>query len=149
MKDTQYPLRLAVNSVLAGNIIIEGQTINLYDEKKKAGDSDNLYIIFGTQQSTKASRQFDQSWFTDEKIDLEIFHKTGFEVTKDLIDEVSNRVYELLMPTRAADALPVQDNMQIQNFQLEQALTRAVQISPTETVVSKIMTFSCQVIQQI
>jgi hypothetical protein len=147
LRDTHYPLRRAINTVLSGNITYNGQPVKLYDEKRKVADTDNVYIIFSTQQ-TAISQPIDESWITDELITLEILQKTGFEVTKDFIDDLSDQVYRLLMPTRLNDALPDPTLMQIQLFELDSAISRSVEISETQTIISKIVTFSCKIVQQ-
>jgi len=148
MRDTHYLIRRAFYAVLQGQVTYAGQIVNFYDEKKKASSSDNVYAIFSTQQSSRSQDSNDSTWITDERIDIEITQKQGFEVTKDFIDDVSNQMYQLLMPTRGQDALPVQNEMQFRNVELETALTRSVQISPTETIISKVITFSLQAVQQ-
>jgi hypothetical protein len=52
------------------------------------------------------------------------------------------------MPTRMNDALPDPTLMQIQIFELDSAISRSVEISDTQTIISKIVTFSCKIIQQ-
>jgi hypothetical protein len=69
LRDTHYPLRRAINTVLSGNITYNGQPVKLYDEKRKVADTDNVYIIFSTQQ-TAISQPIDESWITDELITL-------------------------------------------------------------------------------
>jgi hypothetical protein len=139
---------MAIHAVINGNVTYNDQPIYFYDEKKKVGRTDKVYGLYGTQQSTRGEDMNDSTWITEEKIDIEILHKSEFEVTKDFIDEASDQIYELLMPSRLNAALPDPTLMLIQHFELDQALTRAVEVSPTETIVSKIMTFSCKMIQQ-
>jgi len=146
MKDTQRPLRMAIYGVVGDNILYQGQPVKLYDEKKKVGRTDKVYMLFGTQQSTR-DRTSD-CWITDERIDIEIIQRSEFEATKDFIDDISDQLYQLLMPDPINDSLPDPSLMLIQNFELEQALTRSIQLSDTETIVEKIVTFSCKVIQQ-
>lgn len=147
MRDAQYPLRRAIDQVLTGNVLINGQPINFYDEKKKAGNNEALYCIYGTQQSTP-EQAMDSAWITRENIDIEIIQKTQFEVSKDLVDEISNQLYTLLMPQKISSALTNPHLMQVQYFDLQQAITRSLQVSDTESIVQKIVTFTCLVVQQ-
>lgn len=133
-------------TLTGGAVTYMGQAVNFYDEKKKVGRTDKVYVLFGTQQTTRDRTS--EYWITDERIDLEILHAEEFEVTKDFIDDVSNQIYQLLMPNPINDSLPDPTLMQIQHFELEQALTRAVEVSPTKTIVSKLLTFSCKIVQQ-
>lgn len=146
MRDTQRPFRMAIHSVINGNATYNGQPVYFYDEKKKVGLTDRVYGLYTTQQTTRDHTS--DCWITDELITLELLHKSGFEVTKDFVDDVSDQLYQLLMPTRINDALPDPSLMLIQNFELEEALTRSVEITDTETIVSKLITFSCKIIQQ-
>jgi hypothetical protein len=147
MRDAQYPLRLAIFGVLNGILTYNGQPVKLYDEKKKVGQNDNVYVLMGTQLSTPIDDN-DSCWITDETIDLEFLHRTEFEVTKDFIDGMTNQACGLLMPDKLTAALPNPTLMQIQYFDLRRAVTRSVEISPTETIIAKIITFGCKVIQQ-
>lgn len=147
MRDAQYPLRMAIYGVLTGNLTYDGDVVKLYDEKKKVGSTDNVYILMGTQLSTPTDDN-DCAWITTETIDLEILHRSEYEVTKDFIDQLSGQMYELLMPTKLTSSLPDPNLMSIQYFDLQRALTRSVEISSTETIISKIITFTCKVIQQ-
>ncbi len=149
MKDTQRPLRLAIHGIINGNVLYNGQPVYFYDEKKKVSRTDKVYGLYSTQNSTRGEDSNDSTWITEERIDIELLHKTQFEVTKDFIDDASDQIYALLMPNRLNDTLPDPSMMLIQHFELEQALTRAVEISPTETIVTKIMTFYCKIIQQL
>ncbi len=148
MRDTQRPLRMAIHNVLTGNVFYGGSAINFYDEKKKAGQSDKVYGIYSTQQTTRDQQSVDETWITSERIDLEFTHQSGFEVTKDFIDDLTDQAYQILLPSRLNDSLPDPLLMRIEHFELEQALTRSVEITSTETIVSKIVTFSCKIIQQ-
>lgn len=147
MRDTQYPLRRAIYLTLGSNVLYNGSPVKFYDEKKRVGNSDAIYGIFSTQQ-TSISQPIDESWVTDELITIELLHKTGFEVTKDIIDDVSNQIYQILMPSRMNDSLPDPNLMKIELFELDSAITRSVEVSDTETIISKIITFSCKMIQQ-
>lgn len=147
MRDTQRPLRAAIYSVISGVVLYNGSPIKFYDEKKKAGATDNVYGLFGTQQ-TAISQVIDDSWITDELITIELTHRSEFEVTKDFLDDVADQMLQVLMPTRLNDALPDPTLMQIQSFELDNAITRSVEITATETITSKFVTFSCKMVQQ-
>lgn len=146
MKDTHYPLRHAIYTVLNGNITVNGTTVGIYDEKKKAGANERIYCILGSQQSTRDRTS--EYWITRELIDIEIYQRTDFEVTKDFIDQVSNVIYELLMPDPINAGLPNPSLMQIQHFELDRAISRTVELASTETVIQKVATFTCLIVQQ-
>src|SRR5688572_2154515 len=146
MRDTQYPLRRAVDAVLKGNVTFNGAEVKFYDEKKKVGATDKVYGLYSTQQSNKSADVIDCTWITDETIDIELHHRTEYEVTKDHLDDASNQVYQLLLPSRLNAALENPHLMQIQFFDFDRAITRTVEITPTETVITKIITFSAKIV---
>lgn len=137
---------MAIYGVVGNNILYNGNPVKLYDEKRKVGQADKVYMLFSTQQSTRDRTS--ETWITDERIDIEIIQRSEYEVTKDFIDDISEQLYTLLMPDPINDGLPDPSMMQIQHFELEQALTRSIQITDTETIIQKICTFSCKIIQQ-
>lgn len=146
MKDTMSILRRAVFDTLNGNLSYLGSPVNVYDEKKKATASDRLFVILGTQQESDDDTS--EYFITDSTIDIEIYHKTEFEVSKDAIDEVSNQVMSLILPSPSLNGLPVQNLFLIQCVRRLRAISRNFSITDNESVLSKIITFTCKIVQQ-
>lgn len=142
MRDLSKPYRLAVAAALQGNI-----TVNLYDAKKWVTATDTLYGVFSTQQQTpNAEYTTDCTWAQNCSIDIEIFDKTGSEVTKDNVDNVANLIGGILVPAPGVTNI-TSSNIQFTLASLE-FLTRDLSISETESILVKVVRFSCVLIEQ-
>lgn len=141
MKDTQKILRTAVFQMLNGNI-----SIPVYDEKKRIGSNAKIYALLSTQQETDENPS--DAFITLSSIDIEIIHRSDFEVTKDSIDDISTEILEILIPTPTSDGLIVQNLFQITNVRRISTITRQISLTETENIVSKIINITCHIIEQ-
>lgn len=141
-RDTMKPFRLAIFNLLNGNISCE-----IYDEKKKSSDSNGLYVTMGTQTENQSSQQTDTSWMHDVTLDLEIIQKTGMEVSKDDIDDVSEEIYEILEPVFGTGALVI-PGFQVTDLRVS-GVSRTFEVSATESIVTKTCTISALLTQQL
>lgn len=141
MRDLSKPYRLACAAVLQGVI-----SINLYDEKRWVTVTDTVYGIFSTQQQTLTDEN-DCTWVSRCSIDIEVIQKTGSEVTKDDVDDISNEICAILNPSPGVTPL-TSPNLQFTLPQIESIISRNVSISETETVIVKIIRFVCTIVQQ-
>lgn len=139
-------LRMAVYNLLNGNISYNGQNVPVYDEKRRVGDTDNLFIILGTQQESDDDTS--DTFITDSSIDIEIQHRTDYEVSKDAIDEVSNQVLDLILPTPQTNGFAVQNLALIQCVRRSRSVSRNFSLTDSQSVVAKIVTITCKIIQQ-
>lgn len=140
MRDTQKILRHAIFNALTGI------SVPVYDEKKKVRDNTSLYVLLGTQQEQNDDTM--DTFITLSTIDIEVCHKTGSEVSKDKMDDVGNEILERLFPTVQTDGITDPSGVQIQNLRRERTITRTIEITPTESMVRKIITISSQIVQQ-
>lgn len=147
MRDTSKILRYAVYNALSGNITYGGTNIPVYDEKKKIHDKASVYVLLSTQQEVPGN-DIQGVFDTESIIDLEICYKTGSEISKDVLDDVSNEVLQILLPTPTTIGIQQPSGFQIQNFRYSGSLTRTFEISQTESIVRKILKFSSTIIQQ-
>lgn len=143
MRDVSKPYRLAIFALLTGNT----GGINMYDEKRRVGDTVNEYILFSTQQQTPVEDN-DCAWISKASIDIEIVQRTGSEVSKDDIDDISDRILQTLIPTPWNTPLTAV-NLQFQLAYCESILSRNVSITETESVLTKVIRFVCTVTQQL
>lgn len=146
MRDTQRPYRMAIFNTINGLITLNSIVVPVYDEKKKATSTANIYILLSTQQETDFSTS--DAFITRSSIDIEIIHRTEFEVTKDDIDEIADQFLQLVMPTPDTNALPVQNLFQIINMVRTSTITRQYNITDTETIVAKIINLTSDIVQQ-
>lgn len=139
-------LRHACNDLLNGSLSWQGTNVPVSDEKKKLGDNVNLFVTFGTQQESEDNTS--DAFITDSSIDIQIQQNSGFEVSKDGIDTVSNQIMEILMPTPMTDGFFTYNNFQITCVRRERAISRNFSITDSESIVAKIITITCKIVQQ-
>ena len=102
-------LRHACGDLLDGNLSWQGVNVPVSDEKRRLDDSVSFFVTFGTQQ--ESPDQVNDAFITQSSIDIIIQQKTGFEVSKDGIDTVSNQILEILLPLPNTDGFFVQDHL--------------------------------------
>lgn len=146
MRDTQSILRMAVFGVLNGQLSYGGSNVPVYDEKRRDGDTSNLFVILGTQQETDDST--DDAFITDSSIDIEIQHRTDFEISKTAIDEVSNQILQIILPSPWEHGFPVQNLFQIQLVRRSSTISRNFSLTDSQSVIAKIITITCKIVQQ-
>lgn len=142
MRDLSKPFRLAVFAALTGNT----GGIKMYDEKRKVSDSDTEFILFTTQQQTPTEDN-DCTWVSNASIDIEVYQKTGSEVSKDEIDDISNTICEVLIPTPGVTNI-TSGGLQFLHARGESIISRNLSISETESVLQKVIRFVVTVVQQ-
>lgn len=143
MRDTSKQLRLAVFAALSGNV----PGYATYDEKRAVAATAAKYILLSTQQETP-SNDNDCTWITNSTIDIEVVQKTGSEVSKDDIDEASNTILAILIPTPWVTPL-TSGNLQFQNATVESIISRNLSLTETESVVIKVIRFAVTITQQL
>jgi len=142
LKDTMKPLRHAVFNLLDGELSYDSNPVNVYDE---LNDTDDIYVLLSTQQEV-----FDETsdcFITRSSIAIEVVAKTESSVSKDIIDDVSDQIYQLLRPTTSTTGLVDPSGFSIQNVQRENALTQVLQITPTQSVLRKILNIVVTIVQ--
>lgn len=142
MRDNAKPLRVAVYTALTGNT----GGINMYDEKRKVSASDNTFILFTTQQQTP-DEDNDCTWISKNSIDIEIVNKTGSEVSKNTIDDISDTILQVLIPSVGVCGL-TSSNLQFGYAYCESIISRNLSFSETESVMVKIIRLVFQIINQ-
>lgn len=146
MMDTMRPFRKAIYDVLNGNVSYKSSTIKFYDEKVWTGQAPDLYCFFGTQRETDIT-QTDCGWEARTTLDLIIANRTPSETSKDALDEISDDIYQLLLNLPGSDNLAAQTGFQISYLKRESAVSGLIQISPTETILQKIITLTANILQ--
>lgn len=145
MRDTCKPYRVAIYNLLNGNLgTFQGSTIKLFDEKKKVGETGSLYVVLSTQSETPTDLN-DCAFIVNSVIDIEIIRKSGFEVTKNDIDEVANTIYGLILPDVQTSGLTTPSGFQFDIPVRTRSLTRNLSITDAESVLTKIITFSTRI----
>ena len=143
MRDVSKPFRLAVFNCLNGNL----SGVPVYDEKQKVPASDTLFVLLSTQQQTQIEEN-DCTWINRCSIDIEVIQKTGSEVSKDDIDDTTNDILTLILPTPTTCGLIAPGGLQFCNPVCESIISRNLSLSETESVVQKVIRVVVQIIQQ-
>jgi len=142
LRDLSKPFRLAVFSVLNGNT----GGVPIYDEKRLVSATDSTFILLSTQQQTPVDEN-DCTWVSKLSIDIEVYNKTGSEVSKDTIDDVSNTILGLLLPSVGVSPVAA-GGIQFTYAFAESIFSRNVSLSETESVLQKVIRFSVMGVQQ-
>lgn len=132
MKDTKKILRTAIFNALAP-LSYNGSAVPVYDEKAPNANSSSRFVILSTQQETYTEGN-DTVFITESAIDLEIYDKTKFEVSKDAIDGIYEAMMQILLPTPQTIGLTVPAGFQFLNAKRESCFTQAIAISDTESI---------------
>lgn len=140
-------LNLAVFNALNGNLSWDGDNVPVYDEKRRVNATDNIYVVLSTQQESDAPQTSD-AFITLSTIDIEILHKTDYEVSKTVVNNISNQILNIIFPTPQTNGMPVQDHFQILNVRRERAITRQFALTDSQSILAKIITISCHIVQQ-
>lgn len=142
MRDVSKQVRLAFYNCLNGNIAVP-----IYDEKQKVDQSASLFALLSTQQQFPIEEN-DSTWISKNTIDIELLQKSGSEVSKDDVDDLSNTIIELVIPTSQTTGLINPVNLQFTYVTYELITSRNLSISETESIIQKIIRFVITIIQQ-
>jgi hypothetical protein len=148
MRDTMQAVEEAVFNLLNGQLSYNAVNIPVSDEKKRLNVSANIFVILSTQQEDDGPETSD-TFITNSTIDVEVWMKTDYEVSKSPIHNVSNQIYNLVIPAAyGQNGLTAPSGFQFMNVRRLRAITRTVAISETETITGKIITFGITVVEQ-
>lgn len=146
-RDTMKPLRNAIHTMLNGFVTYNGTVIQFGDMKTHSGQAATIYGIYGTQRETDTT-ETDCTWECKSSIEIMLVNTTGSETSKNPLDEISDIIYDLLLNLPGSNNLPAQSGFQIAYLKRESAVHGPLQISPTETIVSKLIILTAKIIQQ-
>ena len=146
MRDTCQPFRKAIYDALSGNVTYNSVQVPVYDEKTFVTNTASVFILLSTQQEIGINDN-DCAWVTLSSIDVEIVSKTASEVTKNAIDTISGTVMGIILPTRTTTGITQPSGFQVVNFERTSTLTQTVSLSPTESILIKIIKFSATFVE--
>lgn len=142
MKDFDKIYRLAVYDALSGI------SVSVYDEAKKVGDSDSIFVILGAQRS-KREPIADHIWGRRCSIELIITQKTESGVSKDDIDDVANEILEVIFPGYDSFGVTAPGLFQFTNEEFETSATNRLVLNTDKSIIAKTLIISCVIIQQL
>lgn len=141
MKDVSKPYRLAIFTALNGHI-----SVPVFDEKKSVPSTAKVYVLLSTQQSLPWEET--QGTFTRRaSIDLEICKRTDVEISKDELDDITDEILTVLFTDYTSFNLTPPAGMQFMEAHFDTEITRAFELSPTESIVRKIIKITTLIIQ--
>lgn len=146
MRDTGKPFRKAIYAALNGLVLYKGLPVPIYDEKVFTGQLPNIYIIMGKQTETDVTDN-DCTWSTRATLELWIISKTGSEVSKDVVDDVSQAILDLLIGLPTTDMIAPQAGLQIMTLTRESSVSGQVLISQTQSELQKVLTLAATIVQ--
>lgn len=140
MKDTHYLLRKSFIETLTGEIVIDGEEIEVLDEQ--AGSS-NIYVVLSSQNATENSTfsHFGSNAF----IMVEIVHKQDSSTTKKIVDDIAEQILQLVKPTPSTNGLVAQSGVQFLNVQVYGDRHVPFNLNDAETIVRRLLRFSLQI----
>jgi hypothetical protein len=148
MKDAHKPLRTAIYEALNGNVVVnfnnDGSVVPIYDDEV-TDRGQNVYVLLTTQTGTDASNRSHFNGSATQEI--QIIDKTELSVDKRRVDDIADQVFEILWPTPQSDGLVQQTGFQILNLRKQADNYLPLQISSTQTLMRRIITFSARVHQ--
>lgn len=128
----------AINGNLGG--------VPVYEEKRLVSSSASTFVLLSTQQQTPTEEN-DCTWISRSMIDIEVIQKTGSEVTKNTVDDISNTILGILLPLPGATGL-TSSNIQFGYSYCESIISRNLSFSETESVIQKVIRVVFTTVQQ-
>lgn len=147
MKGTKKIVRNGVFALLNNAITYDSIAVPVVDEKQRNTTASNLFIVLSTQQEVPEESN-DHCFITRSSIDILVIQKTGTEVSKDAIDDVTEAITLILFPTPGAQPIAAVSGFQIHSGMRESSVTQAVELSATESVLQSITRVSYLITQQ-
>lgn len=138
--------RKAVADCVNGQISYSSSVIPVYDAKVFTGERPDIYIVLSTQTEQDIT-EAECTWQTKSLINIIFINKSGSEVSKDVIDDISNEFLELVLNLPGSDNLLTQSGFAIDYVKRESAVSGEVLISPTQSELQKIVTISAMITQ--
>lgn len=146
MKDTCKSLRKVVYDATNTFVVYKSLPVPVVDEKVFTGQIPDLYILLGRQTETDISDD-DCTYKTRSTIEVWIISKTGSEVSKDVIDDISQQILDLLIPLPPFDNFVQPAGLEIEYLRRQSSVEGQVQITPTQSELQKVITLTANIIQ--
>lgn len=146
MIDVKLPLRTAYYQLLNGAIIYNATAIPISTDLRKLADNAALtYIIIRAQTGIDKSTL--NSFDSQEEIFLDIVNKAKTRVNNEIIENISNQIFGLVLPSVKANGLPAQPGIQIACVQLSGDRYLDLVLNSSTTAMRRILTFTQKVRQ--
>jgi hypothetical protein len=148
MRDASGAFRTAVWAALDGNLtaVFDGSNspVSVYDEQVTT-DRDSLYVLLSSENSTDESNR--TRFVRNVSLLLEITHKPDYSIDSRVLDDISDQILEVLLPTTQTDGLIAQSGWQFVALKVESGNKLNMAISSTSSIHRKLITLTCRVVQ--
>lgn len=134
--------RKAFYDVLVNQIDVPGQTVDKVPVSDgQATTKAKLYMLIEDQTAQDVSDMRNRRW--NGSLVISICHKQGSSYTRDIIDDVAQEIEDIITPGAASqNGLPIQSGWQITNIRVDSVSYADFQISSTESICIKFLTFN-------
>lgn len=113
MREAGTEIRKAIFNALDGVVMYDGKPVGIFDGKYEgiANIADGVWIIFGEQTSTDRSNK--HQFASEETVELIIANKTASAAGKEIVEQVSDDVLDILLPTPQTEGITVSAPFQL------------------------------------
>lgn len=140
MIDVKKPLRKAYYELLNGFLLYNAVGVPVSDELKKLQDAGtNMYVLISAQSGSDAGTM--RSWDSDEDLALDIVFKASARANRQVVDDIANQIFGLLMPSPGIHALPSQAGIQINCIRLSDDRYLDMSLGNSTTMTRRRLTF--------
>lgn len=144
MKDIGKVIRTAIVTALDGNITYNSINVGIFDEAPTEAQT-QPYIILSTQTESDASNN--ARFVTEGSILLDIVTIQGASVTKEIAENISDQILDILQPTVTTTGLTLQTGFSLTYFRKESA-TYLHATTNTSQMLRKVLRFAFRIQEQ-
>lgn len=145
MNDPHIAFRMAVFQAINGQLIdLASAAVTVYDEKVEDGNN-NTYVILSTQTGTM--RGTFSGFLHDSTLLIQIITKQQEAVSKDVLDNISQQITNILMPDPVHNGLVQQPGFLINCLYCESVNYGDVKLSNTKSEIKKLLRFKAVICQ--
>jgi hypothetical protein len=139
--DREKAIRAAFFTPLDGNLNYSGSEVKIFDQKFEPNANSTNYVLISNQSSQDQGNFNCFRWTS--RITLQVISKTQSSVSSDVVDDIGEQIENIIFPGNPSqNGLTQQTGWQILNVALESVNYTSIQITDTNSVITKILTFS-------
>lgn len=139
-------VRRAIFQALDGNITVtidgSNSPVQLFEGVEDDSGLHN-YVVFGSQTGNDTSTK--SSFDTVVRTTLDIVCKQNYQANKEYLDDISDQIETILLPSQGTNGLVAQSGVQFLALKRESANYIDLTINSTQSIVRKLLTFSVRV----
>lgn len=144
MIEVAHHIRKAYVDLLDGNLTLNGDNVNIYDELADDTDEDN-YVILSTQTDSDTSNK--HGFESDHTITIDIVTRFQTAARKYPSEDIAGQILALVLPTPQTTGLVSPSGLQITAVRLQDTQSLSVEQIGNYKVVRKILRFTHKCVQ--